>query len=60
METMQLLVEDEFYPEIMAFLEPLVEERKIEILDNYWEPNEEQKSCSLHSDAYVSVNSEKI
>lgn len=39
---MQLVVEDEFYPEIMAFLEPLVEEKKIEILQSFWEQNKEQ------------------
>lgn len=44
MQTMQLLVEDEFYSEIMAFLEPFIKEKKIEILQSFWEQNEERNS----------------
>ncbi|MDD2780430.1 hypothetical protein [Sulfuricurvum sp.] len=51
MQTMQLVIEDEFYPEIMAFLELLVEEKKIEILETYGESNEGRRSsldtCSM-------------
>ncbi len=50
MQTMQLIVEDEFYPEIMAFLESFVEEKKIEILETYWEPNEDQENCSSYGE----------
>lgn len=41
MQTMQLVVEDEFYSEFMAVLEPFIQEEKIEILETYWEPNED-------------------
>jgi hypothetical protein len=40
---MQLAVEDEFYPEFMALLEPLIEEEKIEILESFWEENEDEE-----------------
>lgn len=53
METMKLLVEDEFYPEIMAFLEPFIKDEKIEIIDSFWEPEEKQSE-----DIYF--NSEEI
>lgn len=40
---MQLAVEDEFYPEFMALLEPFIEEKKIVILESFWEKNEDEE-----------------
>jgi hypothetical protein len=53
METMKLLVEDEFYPEIMAFLEPFIQDGMIEILDNVLEVEEKQSED-------ICLNSEEI
>jgi hypothetical protein len=55
MQTMQLVVEDEFYLEFMAALEPYLKEKKIEILETYRELNEDQTSL-LDTNNISSIN----